>query len=294
MEIREGYMPFKGYETYYRIVGKETWTKTPLVLLHGGPGSTHNYFEVLDALAEMDERQIISYDQLGCGNSFVEGKPELWTMETWIEELVALRAHLGLESCHLLGQSWGGMLLLEYLCKHKPTGVTSAILSSTLPASWLWGEEQHRMIKFLPEDMQAAIELATSTGDYSSAAYQAAEDEYMRRHASGPVTEDSPECLRREKRKGRESYVMAWGPNEFTPLGTLKDYDVIDLLGTIKAPSLIINGGDDLCTPYIAKVMYDGIPNSRWEIFRTCRHSCFVEDTPRYTDLLKEWMNAND
>ena len=66
MEIIEGKMPFMGYETYYRIVGKRS-EKPPLILLHGGPGSTHNYFEVLDKLAEIDDRRIIMYDQLGCG-----------------------------------------------------------------------------------------------------------------------------------------------------------------------------------------------------------------------------------
>ena len=99
MEIREGYMPFKGYKTYYRIVGKKTGNKKPLVLLHGGPGSTHNYFEVLDRLAEEDGRELVMYDQIGCGESYVENRPDLWTAETWIEELKALREHLGLQRC---------------------------------------------------------------------------------------------------------------------------------------------------------------------------------------------------
>ena len=69
MKIVEGYMPFKEYKTYYRIVGEPNPEKAPIILLHGGPGSTHNYFEVLDKMAEMDNRQIIMYDQIGCGES---------------------------------------------------------------------------------------------------------------------------------------------------------------------------------------------------------------------------------
>lgn len=294
MEIREDYMPFMGYQTYYRIAGKCTGNKKPLILLHGGPGSTHTYFEVLDALAEADGRMLVYYDQIGCGNSYLDGHPELWTSETWVKELMALREHLGIGECHILGQSWGGMLLLDYVCNYRPEGLRSLILSSTLPASWLWGEEQQRMIKELPQEMQDAIDYATRTGDYSSPAYQAAEDEYMLRHSSGVFGEDAPECLRRKRRTGREAYVTGWGPNEFTPLGTLKDYDVIDQLGDIREPALIISGGNDLCTPYIAKVMYDGIPNSRWELFRTCRHMCFAEDTERYIALLTQWLNEND
>ena len=294
MEVREGYMPYLEYQTYYRIVGKKTGNKKPLVLLHGGPGSTHNYFEVLDRLAEEDGREIIMYDQLGCGNSYVENRPYLWNAKVWIEELMALRKHLGLDEIHLLGQSWGGMQTLEYVCNYKPEGLKSIILSSTLPASWLWAEEQQRMIEQLPMEMQEAIKEATESGDYSKPEYQAAEAEYMLRHCAGEVTEDAPECLRRPKKSGREAYVVGWGPNEFTPLGTLKDYDVIDKLPDIKEPALIINGGNDLCTPYVAKFMYDRIPNAEWELFRTCRHMCFVEDNDRYVELLKDWLNRHD
>lgn len=294
MEIREGYMPFLEYKTYYRVVGKNTGNKKPLVLLHGGPGSTHNYFEVLDRIAEEDGRQLVMYDQIGCGNSYVENRPDLWNSKVWIEELIELRKHLGLDEIHLLGQSWGGMQTLEYVCNYKPEGLKSIILSSTLPASWLWAEEAQRMIAQMPQDMQDAIKKATESGDYSSPEYQAAEAEYMRQHCAGEVTENDPECLRRQKKAGRESYVVGWGPNEFTPLGTLKDYDVIDQLGDIKEPALIINGGNDLCTPYVAKFMYDRIPNSEWELFRTCRHMCFVEDNDHYVEVLKKWMNKND
>jgi len=293
MKISEGYMPFMGHHTYYRTVGERT-DKAPLILLHGGPGSTHNYFEVLDRVAEEDGRMLVMYDQIGCGNSYVDGRPDLWTAETWENELIALRKHLGLDTCHLLGQSWGGMLLLTYICGYEHSGVKSGILSSTLPASWLWGIEQARMIKELPEEYQEAIKTATETGDYSSDIYQRAEEEYMLRHAAGKPDPDGPECLLRKKRTGRESYVVGWGPNEYTPMGTLKDYDVIDKLKDIKEPCLVINGGNDLCTPYIAKVMYDNIPNSRWELFRECRHMCFVEDNDHYVEVLKEWLNEKD
>ena len=293
MKISDGYMPFMGHHTYYRTVGERT-DKAPLILLHGGPGSTHNYFEVLDRVAEEDGRMLVMYDQIGCGNSYVDGRPELWKAETWVNELIALREHLGLDTCHLLGQSWGGMLLLTYICGYEHSGVKSGILSSTLPASWLWGIEQARMIKELPEEYQEAIKTATETGDYSSDIYQRAEEEYMLRHAAGKPDPNGPECLLRKKRTGRESYVVGWGPNEYTPMGTLKDYDVIDKLKDIKEPCLVINGGNDLCTPYIAKVMYDNIPNSRWELFRECRHMCFVEDNDHYVDVLKEWLNEKD
>ena len=294
MKIQEGYMPFKGYKTYYRIVGENTGNKKPLVLLHGGPGSTHNYFEVLDRLAEEDGRQLIMYDQLGCGESYVENRPDLWTKEVWAEELMALREHLGLDEVHLLGQSWGTMLILEYICNYAHEGVKSVILSSGPCASWMWGVEQHRMIKELPIEMQEAIEKATTSGNYDDPVYQAAEKEYMLRHCAGELTEDSPACLTRPVKKGVEAYVVGWGPNEYTPMGTLKDFDVTEQLKDIKEPALVVNGGNDLCTPYIAKYEYDRIPNAEWELFQYCRHMCFVEENDQYVEMLKKWLNKND
>ena len=288
--IREGYVPYLNHQSYYRIVGDPASQKTPLLLLHGGPGSTHNYFELLDRLAEEDGRRIVSYDQIGCGKSFLDGHPELWTMETWLGELRALRSELGLDRVILLGQSWGGMLLLEYMCRCEHPGVRGIVLSSTLPSSRLWGEEQARMIRQLPKQMQEAIRIAAETNDYSSEQYLEAERCYMELHSSGKPGPDAPECLTRPKRSGRESYLVGWGPNEFTPMGTLKDFDVTELLHTIDVPALIFSGGNDLCTPYIAKTMYDRIPNARWELFRDCRHMCFAEDTDRYIRVLREWM----
>ena len=90
MKIETGYMPFKGFKTFYRVVGEKT-DRAPLVLLHGGPGSTHNYFEVLDPLAELTHRQIVFYDQIGCGESYVEGHPELWTLGRYVGDCLCHR-----------------------------------------------------------------------------------------------------------------------------------------------------------------------------------------------------------
>lgn len=293
MKIEDGYMPFMGYKTYYRIAGEQCDGKAPLLLLHGGPGSTHNYFEVLDRMA-LTGRQVISYDQLGCGNSYVDGHPELWTAQTWVDELKALRDYLHIDEVHLLGQSWGVMLAIQYLIEEKPAGVKSAILSSGLPASWLWGKEQHRLIKFMSREDQKAIARAEAANDYSSQDYLKANDHFMALHCAGPVTPDSPECLRRPKKAGEESYITAWGPNEYTPLGTLKDFDYIDRLGEISAPCLIMSGTNDMCTPLIAKLMYDAIPHTQWELFDGARHMCFVEQTDHYCDVLSQWLNRVD
>ncbi|MDD6230393.1 MAG: proline iminopeptidase-family hydrolase [Lactimicrobium massiliense] len=288
--IEEKYIPFREYQTYVRIVKEDDQNSVPILLLHGGPGSTHNYFEVLDPLAK--QRPVISYDQLGCGNSYVDHHPELWTLSTWMEELDNVIKSLHLTRFHLLGQSWGGMLALAYALQ-QPQGLQSLILSSTLSSSQLWGREQHRMLKYMTKEEQDAITKAEETGNWQDEMAQKAIARYMKLHCAD-IKDNDPECLRREKRSGTESYMTAWGPNELTPQGTLKNFDVTDKLCEIKVPCLIISGTDDLCTPLIAKTMYDHLPYARWELFANARHMVFAEYTEKYLQLLADWCQETD
>ena len=288
-------MPFLDYKVYYRIVGeKQDNNKKPLVLLHGGPGSTHNYFEILDKLSILDNRQLIMYDQLGCGNSYVEGHPELWNLKTWMDELKEIRKHLNLNEIHILGQSWGGMLEIAYISDEKPEGIKSVILSSTLSESQLWGKEQHRRIKYLSQEDQDAIEVAEKSGNYDTKEYALANEHFMKRHCNYIIDEHTPECLTRKKKFGNEAYNVAWGPNEFTPVGNLKDFNYTEKLKEWKVPSLIISGTSDLCSPLVAKTMYDKIPGARWELFEDSRHCVFVDQNEKYIKLLIEWLNKYD
>lgn len=294
MKITDGYVPFHEYQTYYRITGDLSSGKTPLLLLHGGPGSTHNYFEVFDQLAEETERPIVMYDQIGCGKSSIPDDKKIYTAATWVDELQTLREYLGLKSVHLLGQSWGGMLEIIYMCDYVPKGVKSMILASTLSSSQLWAQEQHRMIKFMSPADQAAIATAEATNDFTESDYLVANDHFMEQHASGPVTDESPEYLRREKIFGDAAYETAWGPNEYYPTGNLKDYDYTNKLQKIDTPTLVTSGTDDLCTPLIAKTMYDQLPNAEWTLFAHSRHMVFIDETDAYMKRLSKWLEEND
>ncbi len=293
MKITEGYMPFMGFRTYYRIAGECTGDHKPIILLHGGPGSTHNYFEVLDQISE-EGRAVISYDQIGCGNSYTDNHPELWNESFWRSELEALIDYLHLDQFHLLGQSWGGMLEISYLLNCRHEGVRSAVLSSTLSSASLWSKELHRLISFLPPHEQEAIRIAEEHNDYSDESYLRANDHFMTLFCAGPATENDPECLRREKKTGKEAYLYGWGPNEYTPSGSLCHFEYTDRLKEIDVPCLIISGTNDLCTPVVAKTMFDGIPGSKWELFENARHTVFAEQTQKYCRILTKWLNEHD
>jgi pimeloyl-ACP methyl ester carboxylesterase len=142
-----GYISFRGYRTWYEIRG-DLRSGVPLVLLHGGPGIPGNSFVPL--MTRMaDRRPVVRYDQLGCGRSDRPNDPSLWRVETFVDELAALRDALGLDEIHLLGHSWGGTLAIEYVLT-RPAGVRSLVLSSTLSSTRFWVEEARRLRGAMP------------------------------------------------------------------------------------------------------------------------------------------------
>src|SRR5690242_2983720 len=155
--VREGTIPFKGYETWYQVIGEgEQPGKFPLLCLHGGPGAGHDYLESLAAMADTG-RRVIFYDQLGCSRSSIpESKPEMWTVDLFVEEVDAVRQALGLDRTHLLGQSWGGMLAMEYALT-QPKGLISLTVASS-PASMIqWVAEANRLREDLPAEAQHTL-----------------------------------------------------------------------------------------------------------------------------------------
>src|SRR6476660_9500860 len=132
--VSAGFVDFRGYGTWYHVAGELGTGTIPLLALHGGPGSTHNYFAPLEGLAT--ERPVVLYDQIGCGKS---DRPEDidWSVEVFRDEVAAVRDQLGLERIHQLGTSWGGMLAQEHVLFGAP-GIVSLILSSTLANLALW------------------------------------------------------------------------------------------------------------------------------------------------------------
>ncbi|MEX2627016.1 MAG: alpha/beta fold hydrolase [Ilumatobacteraceae bacterium] len=148
--------------TWFRIVGPLGTDRAPLLCLHGGPGMPSDALDSLAALAS-GGRTVIRYDQLGCGRSDRPRDPALWTLSTFVEELVAVRRALGLDRVHLLGWSWGGMLALEYLLDRRPDGVESLVLASAPASAPLWREEVRRLRDQLPDHVVRAMVRYEST-----------------------------------------------------------------------------------------------------------------------------------
>lgn len=286
---REGYVHFKGYKVWYRIVGDhEDPGKYPLVCLHGGPGVPHDYLEPLEKVAETG-RRVIFYDQLGSGNSDRPDQPDLWTIELFKEELVTVLSELKIAKYHLFGNSWGGMLALEHILA-KSKGVQSLILASSLASMPQWISETQRLRNELPDSIKRVLDKNEAEGTTESAAYQEATHQFYQRHVCR--LKPWPNSLKRSFEKmGQSVYLKMTGPNEFTPTGTLKDWDVRNRLSEIKIPTLITSGKYDEATPLIVKTLRDGIAHSQWTLFQKSAHLSHLEEPELYRKTLNEFLN---
>jgi proline-specific peptidase len=285
----EGTIPFKGFETWYRIVGDgEQPGKLPVLCLHGGPGAPHDYLEPLEAIAGTGRRAIF-YDQVGCGNSSRTNE-SLWNVETFVEEVGVVRDALGLDCTHLFGSSWGGMLAMEYALT-KPAGLASLTLSSSPASIPLWAEETGRLRSELPAEVQQALDEHEAAGTTDSPEYEAAMMEFYKRHVIR--IDPMPDYVQRTFElliESPEVYNHMQGPNEFVITGTFKDWDISGRLGEIDVPTLITTGRHDECTPKQAQVVHDGIRGSEWVLFEDSSHMQFAEEPERYLEVLDGFL----
>src|SRR5262245_18053338 len=280
----EGRIAFKGFETWYCVAGEgEDAGKLPLLTLHGGPGACSDYLEPFESLAA-GGRSVIRYDQLGCGKSGIADRPhdpEMWTVELYVEEVDAVRNALGLERVHILGQSWGGMLAMEYALT-QPDGVAGLIIESSPASMPLWVAEANRLREDLPPEVQAALLEHEANGTTDSPEYEAAMEVFYDRHVcrvkpAPPPFQRTLDCLA----DNPEVYHYMNGPSEFHVIGTIRDWDITGRLGEIGLQTLVLSCTYDEATPTIARAVADGIPGARWELFEHSSHTCHLEEPQR-------------
>jgi proline-specific peptidase len=285
MRAVEGRIPFRGFETWYRDVGPSDGV--PLLCLHGGPGSSHHYFEPLEALGE-EGRRVVLYDQLGCGASDRPDDPDLWTVELFVDEIGSVRRVLGLERIHLLGTSWGSMLAIEYVLT-KPAGVVSLVLNSPPTSAETWQAEARRLRDELPDDVRRVLAEHEAAGTTDDPEYEAAEAEFWRHHICR--IEPLPDCVVRGRAARNPAvYRSLWGVSEWNANGKLHDWDVRDRLGEIDVPTLVTSGRHDECTPKLAEDAQRGIPGAERVLFEDSSHTAFIEEPERFRAVLSDFL----
>jgi proline iminopeptidase len=289
LAVSEGYLDYLGYRTWYRVVGDRSSGAVPLLALHGGPGSTHHYFGPLERLA--GERPIVVYDQLGCGSSDRPDDVE-WSVAVFRDEVEAVRRQLGLERIHLLGTSWGGMLALEHVLSGAE-GIVSLTLSSTLASIEQWAAEQLVLKNALPPDVVEVLDRHERAGTYDDPEYERAMEAYFNRHFyRGPKPRRELELMMAER--GSDVYGAMQGPNEWTPTGALRRWDVRDRLGEIDLPVLVVRGRHDMCTDAIAATLTAGLPDAREVVLDESSHTPVLEETESYLASIGDFMRQSE
>ena len=285
---REFHLALGGADLFCRDIGRGT----PTVALHGGPDFDHQYLlPDLDRLA--DSCRLIYYAQRGRGASRGSVRPEDVTLASEIEDLDALRAHLGLEAVALLGHSWGGVLAMEYAIRH-PERTSHMILLNTGPAShddyMLLRAERRRTA---PRDMEP-LAAVSATPEYLAGDLEA-DAAYYRIHFGTTLT--SPEPLERVVRSLRTN---------FTPDGILaaraieerlmdetwrsSEYDLSPKLARLRVPTLVIHGERDLVPVECARHIAEAIPGARLIVLAGSGHFSYLDAPDAVREAVVEFL----
>jgi proline-specific peptidase len=293
--VAEGRVPYLGYSTWYHETGGES-AATPLVVLHGGPGSTCEALEPYDELAATG-RRVIRYDQIGCGRSSLLGiphEPDMWSIQLFVDEIDNLRRQLGLAEVHILGQSWGGQLAQEYALSGA-SGIRSLTLQSTLASIDEWVGESVRLVSELPDDHRQAI-AAHERGEEHEG-FEAAAAAFERRHILR--LDDPPASWERSRElfeHDPEVYRYMVGDAEFSlsPTSPFVGWDLRPRLHEIAVPTLLLSGAYDEATPLVMGTLHEGIAGSQWHVLDESSHCCHLEETAKTLVLVADFLARVD
>ncbi|KAJ7065980.1 proline-specific peptidase [Mycena belliarum] len=297
----EGRIPFavgdETFETYYKLFGDIASCPAsdgPLVVLHGGPGITHDYLIPLSDLAcRSTPRAVIFYDQLGNGRSTrLPGKdPTFWTIDLFIAELENLLAFFRITDCfNVLGHSWGGTLVSEFVVRRQPHGLRRLVLSSALASAKLRNEAIGRLRPGLPDDVQASLKKHEAAGSIKSEEYKAAMMVFYAKHACR-LQPFPPEFLYSINHAEKDPTVLDAMRNGSAGLGAR--WDVTDRIHLMRhIPTLLINGEYDYMTDSVCAPFYLGIDRVKWVKFAQSSHSPHWEERERYMGVVGGFLDG--
>jgi L-proline amide hydrolase len=296
-ENSEGPAPFDGHQTWYRVVGElRPDGPAPLVVLHGGPGATHDYLLSLADLAR-DGRAVVFYDQLGNGNSthLPDRGADFWTVELFVRELANLVDHLGISGrYHVLGQSWGGFLAQEHALT-RPAGLRSLVLSNTAASFPAFVDEANGLRADLPPAVEATLRRHEEAGTTDAPEYADACQVFYKRHVCR--LEQWPEEVTYSFAMIDEDptvYHTMNGPSEFHVIGSIRDWHVTERLAEIDVPTLVVSGRHDEATPALQEVLVAGIPRTEQMVLEESSHLPMWEERDTYMTAVGDFLARHD
>ena len=262
-----------------------------MLLLHGGPGGNSEDLSPFLELAD-DGFRVVRYDQLGSWRSDQPDDLSLWNVPRFVAEVERVRQSLGLGRIHLLGQSWGAFLAIEYALHHGKH-LRSLTLASGAASTRECVAGMDAWRRELPDATQAVMARYEASKDYDNPEYLAAMDTLYSRNFCR--VSPWPEPLKTaSEHMSLPVYTSMWGPNEFTCTGTLFAWDRTDRLHEIAVPTLITVGEFDEVHPSCAETLHRGIAGSHLEVFAGCGHAAHLEDHERFKTILLGFLNRVD
>jgi L-proline amide hydrolase len=290
----KGTVRFGEYRTWYRIAGQIRSDRPTVVVVHGGPGSTHDYLLKLAEIAEQGWA-VVHYDQLGNGGStHLPGRgADFWTVDLFLAELDNLLRALGAADNYVLfGQSWGGMLAARH-ASDRPAGLRGLVIANS-PASYeLWLREMKVLRNELPAEVDEVLLRHEEAGTTDDDEYFRAMQVFYNKHVCRlrPWPRDFMASFMEIYNDPTVYYAMN-GPNEFHVIGSLRDWSVIPYLTEIAVPTLILSGRHDEATPATVQPFEDLIPDTRWEIFEDSSHLPHLEEPDRFREVLTKYLDT--
>jgi proline iminopeptidase len=288
LKTGESYLEVPGGKIWYKITG--TGQGTPVVLIHGGPGGSSGYLKVFEELG--NDRQVIRYDQLGCGKSDLFTDTTMFTVDHFVEELDSLRTHLGLPVWNVFGHSWGTIIAIEYYHRY-PNNVSSLILGSLCFDIPTWVKSTNQRLLTFPDSLQEGIQKAEETGNYNDLLYQEAMNQFYSKFVWGPnPPQDEFDTLMSKFNTFLYGYM--WGSSEFTVTGTLEGYDASYILPEIKVPTLLTAGEFDEILPEVVKEKAALVKDSRTVIFAGSSHMTPWDARDENLRVVRDFLNSVD
>ena len=261
-----------------------------LFLLNGGPGLPCDYLRDPHIFLAGEGYRVVAFDQLGCGNSDRPDDSSLWNIARYVEEVETVRKALNLEKVHLLGQSWGGWLSIEYALTY-PDAIQSLVLANTCGDLPHLTTELNRMRDALGSETVAMMLHHESMGTIDHPEYQAAITILNYRHVCR-LKEWPSSLLASVNDWNMGPYGTMQGPNEFLYIGNLKNWNRIPDMPKLKMPTLIITGTHDEIGPACALRMHNALQNSKVIVFPNSSHVPFYEEPDDYFSALRNFLSA--
>jgi proline iminopeptidase len=262
-----------------------------LSCLNGGPGLPCDY--VRDCHSWLSDRgyRVVAYDQLGCGRSDRPDDTSLWHIDRYVQEVEAVRRALDLGSVHLLGQSWGTFLSLEYVLNY-PEQVSTLTLANGAGDIPHLVSELDRLRGALGSETIKMMCRHEALGTLEHPEYQAAITILNYRHVCR--LDDWPAPVKRSLDDwNMVVYGTMQGPNEFTFTGNYKDWSRLADMHTISQPTLILCGMHDELTPACSLLMHNELPDSRIKVFKNSAHMPFYEEPEAYFTTLLSFLDSH-